>query len=69
MVTVRLTAIQDCWVEFSTLCGVDLTQIVVASGTSSRWVFRHAIDMRLGNPRGITLIVDGKNPLPPARGR
>ncbi len=65
MVTVRLTAIGDCWVEFTTPRGVYLTQVVVAGGTSRRWVFRHAIDMRLGNPRGIRLTVDGKNPLPP----
>ena len=32
--------------------------------TASR-VFRHAVDMRLGNPGGIKLTVDGKHSLPP----
>lgn len=64
-VTIRLTAFGDCWVQFTTARGAYSTQLVVPGGTSKRWVFRHAIDMRLGNPRGVRLIVDGKNPLPP----
>jgi len=28
-------------------------------------MFRHAVDMRLGNPGGVKLTVDGTNPLPP----
>jgi hypothetical protein len=53
-VIVRLTAIEDCWVEF-----------YVAAGASKKWIFTRAIDMRLGNPGGVKLTVDGKNPLPP----
>jgi len=45
-----------------------LSQSAVAGGTSRRWVFRHAVDMRLGNPRGTRLIVDGEHPLPPGTG-
>ncbi len=64
-VVIHLTAIEDCWVEFTTPAGGYLFQSVVVGGTSKRWVFRHAVDMRLGNPGGITLTVDGHNPLPP----
>ncbi len=56
---------EDCWVEFTTARGRYLFQTVVAGGTSQRWVFRHAVDMQLGNPGGISLTVDGRNPLPP----
>jgi helix-turn-helix protein/uncharacterized protein DUF4115 len=64
-VAIRLTAIEDCWVEFTTPGGGYLFQSYVVAGTSKRWVFRQAVDMRLGNPGGIRLTVDGKNPLPP----
>jgi cytoskeletal protein RodZ len=64
-VVIRLTAVEDCWVEFTTPGGRYLSQSIVAGGTSKRWVFRHAVDMRLGNPGGIKLRVDGTNPLPP----
>ncbi len=64
-VAIHLTAIQDCWVGFTTPAGGYLFQTVVAGGTSKTWTFRHPVDMRLGNPGGIRLTVDGKNPLPP----
>jgi helix-turn-helix protein/uncharacterized protein DUF4115 len=64
-VVIHLRAVEDCWVEFTTPGGGYLFQTVVAGGTSKRWVFRHAVDMRLGNPGGIKLRVDGTNPLPP----
>jgi hypothetical protein len=62
---IRLVAVEDCWVEFTTPGGRYLSQSIVAGGTSKRWVFRHAVDMRLGNPGGIKLRVDGTNPVPP----
>jgi cytoskeletal protein RodZ len=64
-VVIRLRAVEDCWVEFTTPRGRYLLQTVVVGGTSQRWVFRHAVDMELGNPGGIRLRVDGSNPLPP----
>jgi hypothetical protein len=65
VVSIHLTAIEDCWVEFTTPAGAYLSQSIVAGGASRRWVFWHAVDMRLGNPGGITLTVDGRRPLPP----
>ena len=64
-VAIHLTAIEDCWVEFTTPAGVYLSQSIIAGGTSRQWAFRHAVDLRLGNPGGIRLTVDGKHPLPP----
>jgi cytoskeletal protein RodZ len=64
-VVIHLTAVEDCWVEFTTPGGAYLFQSYVVGGTSKRWAFRHAVDMRLGNPGGIKLRVDGTNPLPP----
>ncbi len=65
LVVVRLTAIEDCWVEFTTPAGGYLFQSYVFGGTSETWSFSYPVDMRLGNPGGISLTVDGKNPLPP----
>ena len=64
-VAIHRTAIEDCLVEFTTPGGGYLFQLIAAGGTSRRWVFRHAVDIRLGNPGGISLTVDGNNPLPP----
>jgi cytoskeletal protein RodZ len=64
-VVVQLTAIEDCWVEFTTSSGGYLFQYYVSAGTSRRWTFRHAVDMQMGNPGGVTLRVNGTNPLPP----
>jgi hypothetical protein len=68
-VAIRVMAIEDCWVEFTTPAGRFLFQLIVAGGTSRRWVFQHAVNVRLGNPGGIRLTVDGKNPLPPGTAR
>jgi len=64
-IVVQLTAIEDCWVEFTTPRGGYLFQSYVVAGASRRWTFRRAVDMRLGNPGGVTLNVAGTNPLPP----
>ncbi len=64
-VVVGLTATGDCWVQFTTPGGRVLFQSYVAAGASRRWTFRHAVDMQLGNPGGVKLIVNGTSPLPP----
>ena len=65
LVAIHLTAIEDCWVEFTTPAGAYLSQSIIAGGTSHQWAFRHPVDLRLGNPGGIRLTVDGRHPLPP----
>jgi cytoskeletal protein RodZ len=64
-VVVQLTAIEDCWVEFTTPAGSYVTQAYVVAGSSKSWTFGYPVDMELGNPGGVSLVVDGKNPLPP----
>jgi cytoskeletal protein RodZ len=64
-VAIHLVATGDCWVQFTTPAGGYLFQLVVPGGTTKTWTFRHAVDMRLGDPVDVTLTVDGKNPLPP----
>jgi hypothetical protein len=67
-VVIHHTATEGCWVEFSTPGGGYQFQAYVTGGTSKAWSFRHTVAMRLGNPGGIRLTVDGKNPLPPDTG-
>ncbi len=64
-VVIQLAAIEDCWVEFTSPGGGYLFQAYVVGGTAQTWTFDYPVDMRLGNPGGISLTVDGKNPLPP----
>src|SRR5262249_6973640 len=64
-VVIQLTATEDCWIEFSTPANRYLFQSYVVAGASKRWIFAHAIDMRIGNPAGVKLTVDGQNPLRP----
>jgi hypothetical protein len=64
-VVVQLTAIEDCWVEFTTPAGSYVTQAYVAAASSKSWTFGYPVNMQLGNPGGVSLVVDGKNPLPP----
>ena len=60
-VVIRLTAIEDCWVGFSTPSGTPLSQYLVVGGSSKTWRFHHAVTMQIGNPAGIMLTVNGKN--------
>jgi hypothetical protein len=53
------------WVKFTTPAGGYLSRTIVAGGTSRGWTFRHAGDMRRGDPGDVTLTVDRTNPLPP----
>ena len=60
-VVIRLTAIEDCWVGFSTPSGNPLSQYLVVGGSSKTWRFHHAVTMQIGNPAGVMLTVNGKN--------
>jgi cytoskeletal protein RodZ len=59
-VTISLTAIQDCWVEFTRPDGRFLSQAYVVGGNSKTWRFARAVRMDIGNPGGIVLIVNGR---------
>jgi cytoskeletal protein RodZ len=58
---IRLTALQDCWVEFTRPDGSYLSQAYIVGGTVRTWTFHRAVDMRIGNPGGIRLTVNGKD--------
>lgn len=60
-VVIRLTAIEDCWVEFTTPAGGYLSQDYVVGGSRKTWTFHHGVTMQIGNPGGILLTVNGKN--------
>ena len=59
-VVISLTAIQDCWVEFTRPNGRFLSQAYVVGGSSKTWTFARAVNMDIGNPGGIVLTVNGK---------
>jgi cytoskeletal protein RodZ len=59
--TIRLTATQDCWVQFTKPHGQFLFQVYVLSGSTRTWHFRHAVSMQIGNPGGIVLTVNGRD--------
>ena len=58
---IRLTAVQDCWVQFAKPNGHVLLQAYVLSGSTRTWHFKHAVSMQIGNPGGIILTVNGKD--------
>jgi cytoskeletal protein RodZ len=61
VVVIRLTAIEDCWVGFTTPSGAYLSQYLVVGGSSKTWKFHHAVTMQIGNPGGILLTVNGRH--------
>jgi cytoskeletal protein RodZ len=64
-VVIRLTAVQDCWVQLTTASGRTIFSGIVAAGTARHWIERKAVSMVIGNPGGISLTVNGKNAVPP----
>ena len=48
---------------FTTSSGRHLFRSQVAAGASNTWAFRQAVHLRLDHPGGVTLTVDGANPL------
>jgi len=61
---IKLTAIQDCWVGITDTSGKQLYNGVVMAGKSMTWWEKQQVSVRLGNPSGITLMVNGKNATP-----
>jgi cytoskeletal protein RodZ len=61
---IKLTASKDCWVGITDATGKQLYNGVIQAGKSMTWLERHQVRVRLGNPSGITLMVNGKNATP-----
>jgi cytoskeletal protein RodZ len=60
-VVIHLAAVEDCWVLLtSSRDGSQIYMGVVPAGTSMTWTEKQAVNVRLGNPGGVVLTVDGK---------
>ena len=60
-VVIHLAANQDCWVLLTKRSdGSQIYMGVVPAGSSMTWTEKQAVNVRLGNPPGVVLTVDGK---------
>ena len=60
-VVIKLTANQDCWVLLTKSSdGSQIYMGVVPAGSSRTWTEKQTVSVRLGNPPGVVLTVDGK---------
>ncbi len=62
---ISLAATQDCWVQLTSASGATLFSGMVYAGNSMNWTEKHRVTMILGNPSGVRIRVNGKNPVPP----
>jgi len=64
-VVIQLTATENCWVQLTN--SSDGTQIymgVIQAGASMKWTEKKAVNVRLGNPGGVILTVNGQRQNP-----
>jgi len=61
VVVISLTASANCWVELTSASGKIIYEGVAYPGTTLHWREHQAVTLRLGNPGGVTLTVDGKS--------
>ena len=60
-VVIKLTANEDCWVLLTWRSdGSQIFMGVIPAGSSRTWTVKKAVKIRLGNPPGVVLTVDGK---------
>jgi transcriptional regulator with XRE-family HTH domain len=58
-VMVQLAANEDCWVGVYSPDGVMQSQVFIPGGSAHSWRFTHQVSMKIGNPGGIVLTVNG----------
>jgi hypothetical protein len=63
-VVISLKANKACWVQLTTANGAQVYQGVVAAGITMNWTEKQAVTLRLGNPGGVTLTVNGQTKPP-----
>ena len=64
-VVIQLTANEDCWVLLTSgSSGSQIYMGVVPAGSSMTWTEKQAVNVRLGNPGGVVLTVNGKRQNP-----
>jgi cytoskeletal protein RodZ len=61
-VVIRLTATQTCWVQLTTASGTQIYQGDINPGSSMNWTEKQPVSLVLGNPAGVSLTVNGRNP-------
>ena len=60
-VVIKVDAVEECWVQLTrTSDGSQIYMGVVPAGGSMTWTEKQGVSIRLGNPGGITLTVDGQ---------
>jgi cytoskeletal protein RodZ len=60
-VVIKVAAVEECWVQLTQANGGSQIYMgVVAAGSSMTWTESQAVSIRLGNPGGIVLTVDGQ---------
>jgi len=64
-VVIQLTATEACWVLLTSHGnGAQLFMGVIPAGSSRTWTEKKAVDVRLGNPGGVVLTVNGQRQNP-----
>ena len=64
-VVIKLTANEDCWVLLTRgSSGSQIYMGVIPAGSSMTWTEKQAVNVRLGNPGGVVLTVNGKRQNP-----
>ncbi len=63
-VVIHLTAVEDCWVFLTNAAGGTIYSGVVPAGSTQSWKESQAVNLRLGNPAGVVLTVNGKKATP-----
>jgi len=64
-VVIQLTANEDCWVLLTNSgTGAQLFMGVIPAGSSRTFTEKKAVDVRLGNPGGVVLTVNGQRQNP-----
>ena len=63
-VVIHLTANEDCWVLLTSNSGAQIYMGVVPAGSAMTWTEKQTVNVRLGNPGGVVLTVNGKRQNP-----
>jgi hypothetical protein len=63
-VVIQLTAVEDCWVFLTNTAGATIYSGVIPAGSTQSWKETQPVNLRLGNPAGVVLTVNGKKATP-----
>jgi len=63
-VVIHLSATENCWVELTTASGQQIYEGIVYAGTSKHWTETQVVSLMLGNPGGVSVSVNGRDPVP-----